>query len=130
MDKRDTAADCKCILLVEDEVLVRMLAIEYLQEAGYEVEAAASAAEAIAKASQSARAIDAAVIDLGLPDARGDGLVRELRALHAALPIIIASGYGAADLPNSLKQDGLSGCVGKPYTPEQLIGGVRKLLQA
>ena len=38
--------------------------------------------------------IDAAIVDVGLPDRRGDALAAELRALYADLPIVIASGYG------------------------------------
>jgi DNA-binding NarL/FixJ family response regulator len=34
-----------------------------------------------------------AIIDIGLPDRRGDALVAEVRAINPSLPIVIASGY-------------------------------------
>src|SRR5262249_25069946 len=84
------------ILFVEDEVLVRMLAVEHLERAGYRVEAAGSSTEALNKARLAS--IAAAVVDLGLPDRKGDHLVRELRRLFPRVPVVIASGYPEADL--------------------------------
>jgi hypothetical protein len=54
------------VLLVEDEALVRMLAIEYLEAAGYKVEPASSSVEAMNKARLFS--LDAAVVDLVLSD--------------------------------------------------------------
>ena len=39
-----------------------------------------------------------AVVDVGLPDGRGDALALELRELRADLPIILATGYDGAHL--------------------------------
>jgi len=74
------------ILLVEDEALVRMLAIEYLEEAGYRVEPAVSAMDAMNKVRLLQGDIDGAIVDVGLPDRKGDALVSELRALFQGCP--------------------------------------------
>jgi PAS domain S-box-containing protein len=108
------------ILLVEDELLVGMLAAEYLDEMGYKVETAGSATEAINKAKLLKGAIDLAIVDMGLPDRRGDILVRELRALFPAIPIVIASGYSEADLRKHFGLDPNITYIAKPYTREQL----------
>ena len=42
--------------------------------------------------------VDAVVIDMGLPDRRGDVLVREIRSLFPALPIVLATGAHQAAL--------------------------------
>jgi len=109
-----------CILLVEDELLVRMDAAESLAELGFEVVEAASAGEAMGKVRELGGRLNAAIVDLGLPDRRGDSLAAELRALHAGLPIVIASGYVTAQERERFASDRLIGFVDKPYQIAQL----------
>ena len=37
--------------------------------------------------------VAAMIVDIGLPDRKGDVLVSEVRAIYPAVPIVIASGY-------------------------------------
>ncbi len=112
------------ILLVEDEALVRILATEYLEEAGYGVEPAVSVTDAMGKVRLMHGEIDAAVVDVGLPDRKGDVVVSELRALYPALPVVIASGYEEAHLRERFKHDGKIAFLNKPYTREQLLNSL------
>ena len=83
------------VLLVEDEVLVAALAVDALEELGYqtlEVTTARAAREIAAGTEQ----LVFAVVDIGLPDGRGDALALELRKARPGLPIVIATGYGNA----------------------------------
>jgi signal transduction histidine kinase len=114
------------ILVVEDEVLIQMLAIESLEELGFKVEVAGTAADARNKLRLMAGRIDAAIIDVGLPDAKGDVLVRELRAICPTLPIVIASGHDEASLRERFKDQQFIRFLNKPYALEQL----RSVLQA
>jgi CheY-like chemotaxis protein len=113
------------ILLVEDEALIRMLAIEYLQEAGFKVEAAATATEAMNKLALVAGGVDAVILDIGLPDRKGDILVREIRTLHPSLPIVVATGHGS-DVRKSL--DGIRSLtfVDKPYNARDLLEALHR----
>ena len=97
-DILDSARTPGRILLVEDEALIQMLATDYLEGAGYTVDAAGSATEAMNKLALVHGGVDAAVIDIGLPDRRGDALFREIRALYSSLPIVLATGQNIADL--------------------------------
>ncbi len=114
------------VLLVEDEVLVQMVAQEQLQDLGCKVETAGSVTEALDKVRRIAGGIDLAIIDIGLPDRKGDVLATELRALYPNLPIVIASGYGDAGLRDRFKGDTRIAFVGKPYTMDDL----RKVVDA
>ncbi len=114
------------ILLVEDEALVQLLAIEYLEDAGFSVEAAGSATEAMNKLGLIPGSVDAAIVDIGLPDRKGDALVREIRAIHRALPIVIATGRGAEEIPAARGEPGIA-IVTKPYTSKELLGALRGL---
>jgi PAS domain S-box-containing protein len=120
-DILDAHSRLPSILLVEDEALVRILATEYLEEAGYRVEPAVSAADALGKVRLMHGEIGAAIIDVGLPDRRGDVLVSELRALYPALPILIASGYEEGQLRARFKADSGIAFLDKPYTQDQLL---------
>jgi CheY-like chemotaxis protein len=70
-----------CGCPVEDEALIQMLAAEYLERSGFTVHVAGSAAEAMNTLGILPGGVDAVVVDMGLPDRRGDALVREMRAL-------------------------------------------------
>ena len=83
-------------LLVEDEALVAMVAEEFLAELGFEPISARNAAEAM-EIVESRRDLVVAVVDVGLPDQRGDDLARRLRTLRPELPILMASGYDQGD---------------------------------
>jgi DNA-binding response OmpR family regulator len=102
-------------LLVEDEVLVAMVATEALEELGFRVLEAASAARALELAETHKSAIAVAMIDLGLPDRPGEELIRELRTLYPDLPIIIASGKGAGTIDANLKSLRKLAIITKPY---------------
>jgi CheY-like chemotaxis protein len=116
----------RTILVVEDQVLVRMLTVDALRDLGFRVEEAGTAREALGKVGALVGRIDAAVIDLGLPDRPGDALAADLRARFASLPIVIASGYGA-DLRHGLGDDALVGFLDKPYDGAQLAALLSRL---
>jgi CheY-like chemotaxis protein len=113
------------VLLVEDEVLIQMLAVEQLEELGYRVETSSSARDAISKIKLLGDKIDIAIVDLGLPDLKGDILVSELRAFRSELPIIIASGYEDSVMREKLSKDSKMAFVRKPYSREDLEEAIR-----
>ncbi len=108
------------ILIVEDDMLVRMVAVEVLSEAGFEVEEAASADEAVNRLRTSPHGFDAAILDFGLPDRRADQLALELRALRPHLPLVIASGYDEGDMRRRFAATDRIAFVSKPYDAQGL----------
>jgi PAS domain S-box-containing protein len=115
------------ILLVEDEELVQMIAADYLEEFGFAVETASSATEAMNKLKRLNGNLAAAIIDIGLPDRKGDVLVGEVRAIYPSLPILIASGYGEDVLRQRFGKDARVGFIGKPYAAAQLQDALASL---
>jgi PAS domain S-box-containing protein len=112
------------ILLVEDESLVAMVAAETLREMGFEVEEAATVAAALKCAKTGIDGFAAAIIDIGLPDGKGDALAKELKNIRPNLPIIIATGQGDGALDGHLKKTPQLTLLSKPYDSE----GLRKSL--
>jgi DNA-binding NtrC family response regulator len=83
------------VLIVDDEASIRVLAARWLERMGHGVKAAASAVEALELFRLERPA--AVVCDVGLPDHDGFWLVRQVRELAPATPIVMMSGY--IDLP-------------------------------
>lgn len=114
------SAAAPAILLVEDEFLVRMFAVDALEDAGFRVLEAGTAAEAM-QALRGAPDVRAAVIDMGLPDRPGDQLAEEVLALRADLPIVIASGRSGRELRGQFAGNPRISVLVKPYTAPLLL---------
>jgi CheY-like chemotaxis protein len=108
------------ILVVEDELLVRMFAVDALEDAGFRVLQAGSAAEAL-QALQGSPDVRAALVDIGLPDRPGDQLAADIRALRADLPIVIASGRSGRELRDRFAGNRGVTILVKPYTASLLL---------
>lgn len=112
-------------LLVEDEALVALIAEEALAGLGFEVEVAGSGKEALAAVGR--RLPDLAVIDVGLPDMRGDELALQIRSGSPETPILMASGYDAAEVAAKFPVGARIAVVAKPYTEGDLAMAISQL---
>ncbi len=68
---------------------------------------------------------DLAVLDLGLPDAHGTDLARQILGLHPAPRVIILSAHGDAELLKAALEAGVSGYVLKANASDELLRAVR-----
>lgn len=90
-DEAAPAADKPvCVLLVEDDGLIRMNTAELIQDLGHVVVEAGSAEEAMA--ALQTMEIDVLVTDVNLPGQSGPQLAKEARRLHAAIGVVFATG--------------------------------------
>jgi len=117
------------VLLVEDEALVAALAVDALEELGYQTIEAASAKAALEVAGGSTP-FAFAIIDVGLPDGRGDALAIALRQLRVGLPVIIATGYDESHLDERLRAHPQTAVLSKPYDIGQLQIAIRSIASA
>ena len=113
-------APAAAILVVEDEMLVRMFAVDALEDAGFRVIQAGTAAEAL-QALHGSPDVRAALVDIGLPDRPGDELAGEIQALRADLPIVIASGRSGRELRERFAGNQRITILLKPYTASLLL---------
>lgn len=113
-----------CVLLVEDEAIVSMLAEEMLADSGCaEVLRAVSVAGALEVLAR--RRPDAVVLDVNL---RGEACFPVADALAAAgIPFVFTTGYGAAGLPPQWQGRPV---VDKPYEAQMLADGLAAALRA
>jgi two-component system KDP operon response regulator KdpE len=114
------------ILLVDDEPSIQRAVGPLLRSRGYDVDIAATGAEALQKVAD--RMPDLIVLDLGLPDLEGTEVCRRIRAT-SKVPIVVLSARGAeADKVNALDL-GADDYVTKPFGPEELLARVRVALR-
>lgn len=119
----------RCVLLVEDEALVAMVAVDALNELGFEVIEASSATVALRLAATNKDRIGVALVDLGLPDLPGEELVDELRSLYPLMPIIVASGKGPGAIDGKLQAMRDLTILPKPYNFEDLQAVVERVVR-
>ncbi|MBX3472519.1 MAG: response regulator [Planctomycetes bacterium] len=112
------------VLVVEDEPLVRNLAVNGLSLHGYRVIAAPSPQEALRVAKEHPGAIDLLVTDVVMPGMSGRQLADEFRALRPGAPVVFMSGYADVALEPGAR------FLQKPFTPAALARVVREALDA
>jgi DNA-binding response OmpR family regulator len=115
------------VLVVEDEVLIRMLAIDMLLDLGREADEAGTAAEALELLRAPGADYALVLLDLGLPDQRGDDLVREIRQTHASLPLVVASGEDQVEVTARLQDFAPICFLGKPFDLDGLKIAIGKV---
>jgi CheY-like chemotaxis protein len=118
------------VLLVEDELLVAMTAVDSLNELGYDVAEAATARAALDQVQANGARLEFAVVDLGLPDRPGEALISEIRALQPRLPIIVASGYSEDFVRRRIAVKTDIAFLGKPYDLTSLQAAIATLRQS
>jgi two-component system KDP operon response regulator KdpE len=114
------------ILLVDDEVAIQRAVAPLLRSRGYDVDVAATGAEAVTAVGD--RPPDLIVLDLGLPDLEGTEVCRRIRKQSKA-PIIILSARGEEADKVAALDLGADDYVTKPFGPEELLARIRVALR-
>ena len=114
------------VLVVDDEPQILRALETTLRGAGYAVDTAASAEEALARAA--ARPPDAVVLDLVLPDGSGVSVCRELRSWTSA-PILVLSVVADERDKVAALDAGADDYVTKPFGVDELLARLRAALR-
>ena len=117
----------RCIYLLDDDPDICRLVGSTLREFGFETVECHTAAEL--RRLLLARVPDLCIIDLGLPDADGMDVVRELQAGHHDCGVMVLTGRGyLSDRVMGLEL-GADDYVVKPFEPRELVARVRSILR-
>ena len=115
----------KSILVVEDELLIRMMLADELREAGYDVTEAFNADEALVIL-RSPAPVDMILSDVRMPGSMdGIGLLRVVRSAYPKIPVIITSAHLQPALATI---DGATRFISKPYKLELVVKAVEEEL--
>jgi two-component system KDP operon response regulator KdpE len=114
------------VLVVDDEPQILRALQTTLRGAGYEVDTATSADEALTTAAL--RPPEAVILDLVLPDRSGVEVCRDLRG-WSAVPILILSAVGEEGQKVAALDAGADDYVTKPFGVEELLARLRAALR-
>ena len=109
------------ILLVEDELLIRVALARFLQAAGYEVLAARSAEQALELVEQSTATIGVLVSDVQLPGLSGPELLVRLRERGLQFPVLFMSAFSKEMLVEQGRLLPEMQAITKPFLEEELL---------
>jgi two-component system copper resistance phosphate regulon response regulator CusR len=115
------------ILLVEDEIEIQSFLRSSLQEAGYQVDAAADAKSAMQLATECV--YDILIVDLGLPDLDGMNLILRLRQSGVSAPVLILTARRSVDDRVRGLEQGGDDYLTKPFALAELLARLRNLIK-
>jgi PAS domain S-box-containing protein len=116
------------VLLVEDDPLVRELALEVLEGAGHEVWVAETPEAALELATSRIIELDVLLSDVVMPSMTGIELARRLRGARPDLPVMLISGYPRAALESRGAAESGFPLLPKPFSNEELLGELHKIV--
>jgi len=117
----------KAILTVDDSASVRQMVKFTLSDAGYTVSEAIDGQDALAKLEQPCNLV---ITDLNMPNLDGIGLIRKVRANPAlkGLPIVMLTTESQDARKQEGKAAGATGWIVKPFTPQQMLAVVKRII--
>jgi CheY-like chemotaxis protein len=115
-------------LLVEDEITIRLVAREILENVGYEVLEAVDGEEGLAMFMEHRTALDLVILDLVMPRLHGFQVMDGIRKVAPTTPILLSSGYSPEARPEVLLPTPILGFLPKPYRSKDLRAHVARLL--
>lgn len=110
-----------CVLVIDDEPTVRMVARAMLERAGFAVEEAANGESGLAALAAAEQPFLAVLLDVSLPDRTGPDLIPQIRALAPDTPVVLSSGRAEEDVP----AHGADTFLAKPFNRERLVNALR-----
>lgn len=115
------------ILVVEDDVRLRVALGRALTEAGASVRAAGSGGEALAAVGDTTTDLSVVVLDIGLPDSDGRDVCQALRARGLTVPVLFLTARDHVDDLVSGFSAGGDDYLAKPFDTRELVMRLRAL---
>ncbi len=108
------------VLVVDDEVSIRTLIQQTLEDLGYTVISAENGAQAMELFDRSAEEIVVVLLDLAMPVMDGAETALAMHARRPEVPLLVMSGIADDDALRRFGHVRIAGFVPKPFSPDQL----------
>jgi DNA-binding NtrC family response regulator len=104
-----------CVLVVEDEALIRWSIAEILAQKGHHVVEASSATAAVQAMSETTGPIDVVLLDYRLPDSDDLGLLRNVRRMRPDSAVVMMTAFGTPEVTQEALELGAYRVLNKPF---------------
>jgi CheY-like chemotaxis protein len=118
------------ILVVDDEPMALELLHGVLSDAGYEVAVAQSGFESLDLFRRDTQAFDLILTDLSMPLMDGEETFERLRQMSPTVNVVLMAGFVDSGRLEKMMNNGLSGFVGKPFAPVEILAVVTSVISA
>lgn len=119
-----------CVLVVDDEALIRWSLRESLGAAGYNVSEASTARAAIEQFEPGQPAIDAVLLDLWLPDSCDLHLLDEIKRRSPRTQVIVMTAHGTLEIGARACWHGAFRVIAKPFCVDEVAKLVSRAVQS
>src|SRR6476619_4822861 len=118
------------ILVVDDEPMALELLHGVLTDAVYEVAVAQSGFECLDLFRRDTHAFDLILTDLSMPLMDGEEAFERLRQMSPTVNVVLMAGFVDSGRLEKMMNNGLSGFVGKPFAPVEILAVVTSVISA
>ncbi len=116
------------ILLVDDEQQIIDYEVQALEKAGYVTFSTTSSQQALEMFQNQKQRVDLIITDMAMPEITGLHLFEQIHKICKEIPVLLCSGYSEHVSAQSAAKLGLNGYLAKPFTAEQLLDEVHRIL--
>ena len=118
----------KQIMVVDDSATVRQQLRVFLEGRGFSVIEAHDGIGGVTMAQHNS--VDLIIVDMNMPMMDGLEMIRQVRRLpaHAGTPIFVLTTDAAVESAQKGKAAGATAWIVKPYKPDALLAGIKKVL--
>jgi len=124
--RRKAVGGVACILVIDDEDIVRALFREVLAEIGHMVLTAKDGAEGLELVKR--EEVDLVFLDLKMPGMNGVEVFREIKTKKPTLPVVIITGYPDSDMMVQALAQGPFAIMNKPFSCRDILEAVNSFL--
>ena len=114
------------ILVVDDEPLIRTLAVDTLAPLGYNIIGAASGDEALEILGRTHAPVDLLISDIIMPGMHGAELARRVREIYPGIRVLFMTGYLDSTVMEGMDPEAT--VLVKPLSPSALAASIRRAL--
>jgi len=118
----------ECIMVVEDDYMVRKPILEMLTAAGYRVVPSINGGQAKQKYKYAGEEPALIIVDLLLPDISGTDLIQEIKKINPRVKTLVMSGYSEDLLDDFRKMDEYFDFIEKPFSQIDFLKKTREIL--
>ncbi len=116
------------ILIAEDEISVRSVAMRILEQAGYKVISAKDGEEAVKLILENISDIDLVILDVVMPIMGGKEVYEKIKSIRPNLPVLFSTGYSENSIHIDFVLKENYHLLNKPYGRLELLRAVRDIL--